>query len=454
MCSTIIDERAANQARTASPRRGRFGLCALCALVLLVVAQRELLAQTAAAPDACLTCHHAATDRRVATPAALFTETDVHRENGFVCVDCHGGDPSSVDKLRAHDGGRGFKGKPSGLAVVATCVRCHSDATLMRRFAPRQRVDQAAEYATSIHGQQLAKGDMNVATCASCHGAHGIRRVNDAKSPVFATNVAQTCAACHADTGRMGGYKLADGSALPTHQFAEYQKSVHYAALTKGNDLSAPTCNDCHGNHGAAPPGVGAIPNVCGTCHAVFAQKFATSVHQKMFDKGCVECHSNHAVLKPSDQMLGTTGHGVCAPCHTANDKSDKGSTAADAMRADMERLKAGIELTGGLIGRVKNAGIEVSDQELALREAATKLTLARTEMHAFEPASVAPVIADGMKVVASVDRAGQNGVAELGYRRRGLAASLGAILLLVVGLALKVRQIDRRDQGRQLTGH
>ena len=104
----------------------------------------------------------------------------------------------------------------------------------------------------------------------------------------------------------MAGYKLADGTALPTSQFADYQKSVHYAALTKGNDLSAPTCNDCHGNHGAAPPGVGAVANVCGTCHAVFAQKFQTSVHKQIFDKGCVECHSNHAVLKPSDEMLGS----------------------------------------------------------------------------------------------------------------------------------------------------
>jgi len=278
--------------------------------------------------------------------------------------------------------------------------------------------------------------------------------VNDAKSPVFPTNVAQTCAACHADTGRMGAYKLADGSALPTHQFADYQRSVHYLALTKGNDLSAPTCNDCHGNHGAAPPGVGAISNVCGTCHAVFAQKFATSVHKQVFDKGCVECHSNHTVLKPSDQMLGTSGHGVCQPCHAPDDKSDKGGVAADVMRADIERLKTGIELTGALIARVKNAGIEVSDQQLALLEAGTKLTLARTEMHAFEPPRVAPIIADGMKILASVDRAGQDGVAELRYRRRGLAASLGAILLLVIGLALKVRQIDRRDHGRRLTGH
>ena len=83
----------------------------------------------------------------------------------------------------------------------------------------------------------------------------------------------------------MTGYKLSDGKPLPTSQLADYQKSVHYAALTRDNDLSAPTCNDCHGNHGAAPPGVGAVTNVCGTCHAVFAEKFATSVHAQIFDK-------------------------------------------------------------------------------------------------------------------------------------------------------------------------
>ena len=57
-----------------------------------------------------------------------------------------------------------------------------------------------------------------------------------------------------------------------------------------------------------------------------------------------------------------------------------------------------------------------------------------------------APIIVDGTKIVAGVDRAGQDGVAELRYRRRGLALSLGAILLVVVALALKVRQIDRRQ--------
>ena len=158
-------------------------------------------------------------------PGSRVRAADVHRESGFSCVDCHGGDRIAVDKAKAHDVARGYKGKPSGSAVVATCARCHSDAEFMRNFAPRQRVDQAAEYATSVHGKRLADGDQKVATCANCHGAHGIRRVNDAKSPVFPTNVANTCAACHANASHMAGYTLANGQPLPTNQLADYRRA-------------------------------------------------------------------------------------------------------------------------------------------------------------------------------------------------------------------------------------
>jgi predicted CXXCH cytochrome family protein len=440
-----------------APRKAVWQLVVPLAVgVFVLVGSRASAAQDAVPTrNSCVSCHAMQLDQRLVNPTKLFGGQDVHREKGFECVDCHGGSPTSSDKAAAHDAsGRiaamAFRGKPTGQAVIATCARCHSDAELMRSYAPKQRVDQATEYATSVHGKQLAGGDTKVATCASCHGAHGIRMVNDAKSPVFPTNVADTCAKCHADAKRMAGYKLPDGSDLPTHQFADYQKSVHYAALTKGNDLSAPTCNDCHGNHGATPPGVGAIANVCGTCHTVFAQKFALSVHQPIFDKGCVECHGNHAVLQPSDEMLSATGKGVCQPCHNAEDKGDKGFAAAEMMRIGMQDLKSRVDESSALLLRIKNAGIEVSDQQLALREASSKVTLARTEMHGFEPAKVAPILADGVKIVTTVDAAGQKGVAELRFRRRGLAASLGAILVFVIALGLKVRQIDRRDHEQQ----
>ena len=379
----------------------------------------------------------------MSAPASAFGQSDVHRERGFTCADCHGGDRTAAVKGKAHDPSHGYKGKPAGQTVIATCARCHSDAELMRKFAPRQRVDQAAEYATSVHGKRLAEGDAKVATCASCHGAHGIRRVNDVKSPVFPTNVATTCASCHASASHMAGYTLPNKQPLPTNQFELYRQSVHYAALTKGNDLSAPTCNDCHGNHGAAPPGAGSVVNVCGTCHAVFAEKFATSVHAQIFDRACVECHGNHAVQKPSEAMLGADAKSLCATCHSGAD--DKGLAAAVSMRADIEKLKDAVGRSAVKVSALANAGMEMSSQELAIAAARTRVTLARTEMHTFNAAKVTPIASEGLATLASVDKAAESAAAELRFRRRGLAASLAAILLVVVGLAFKIRQLDRR---------
>jgi predicted CXXCH cytochrome family protein len=315
----------------------------------------------------------------------------------------------------------------------------------MRKFAPAQRVDQATEYATSVHGIRLAGGDQKVATCTSCHDAHGVRRVKDARAPVFPTNVANLCASCHSDPQHMKGYTSSAGAAMPTNQREEYAKSVHSTALTKQNDLSAPTCNDCHGNHGAAPPGVGAVSNVCGTCHAVFAAKFATSAHSQIFDRACVECHSNHAVLTTSDEMIGTSKDTLCWTCHEAAD--DAGFVAAGRMRTSIENLKESLAANTDLIARARNAGMEVSGQELALAEVRTKLTQARTEIHTFDPAAVDQIVNEGMKALTEIARAGNQALADLQYRRRGLFISLVAILLVVVGLFLKIRELNLRRQ-------
>jgi hypothetical protein len=91
---------------------------------------------------------------------------------------------------------------------------------------------------------------------------------------------------------------------------------------------------------------------------------------------------------------------------------------------------------------------MEVGSQQLTLAEARTHLTLARTEVHAFAPPRVEAVIEEGLKLVADVDKAGDEAAAELAYRRRGLALSLGAILLFVGALALKIRQLERKKPG------
>ncbi len=210
-------------------------------------------------------------------------------------------------------------------------------------------------------------------------------------------------------------------------------------------------CADCHGGDPAATAEAAAHDaargwkkpdpaTLCASCHALLNDKFKTSVHAQIFEKACVECHGNHGIKPPSDAMLGTGAGTLCASCHSEAD--DPGFVAARRMRASIDGLRQGIEADTALIERAHVAGMEVGDQELALHEAETKLILARTEMHAFDPASLDAVVADGTKIVAQVRRGGEQALTELRYRRRGLFVALGAILLFVVALALKIRTL------------
>jgi predicted CXXCH cytochrome family protein len=393
--------------------------------------------------DRCVTCHASLPQPALSTPAQTFSG-DVHHERSFSCTDCHGGDPAASEAAQAHNASRGYRGKPAGQQIVTMCARCHSDAAFMHKFAPTQRVDQAIEYATSVHGKRLASGDTRVATCVSCHGAHGVRRVHDPRSPAFPANVASTCGACHSSPDQMRPYVRADGTPIPTTQRADYERSVHHNALARQNDMSAPTCNDCHGNHGAAPPGVSSLTTVCGTCHTVFQTRFATSVHAQIFEKSCIECHGNHAVIAPTDTMLGTSKPAVCVTCH--EDKDDPGFVGAARMGAALERLKNEIGASSALIDRVKNAGMEVGDEEIALNEARTKLVLARTEVHAFDPEALDVVVNEGTKILEGVNRAGAEALDELAYRRRGLFVSLALILVVVTALGLKIRDLPKES--------
>ena len=255
----------------------------------------------AAAPDSCVTCH-SAVDDAAKGPAALI-KNDVHIAHGLSCADCHGGDRTSDDPEVSMSKAKGFLGKPARTAIPKFCASCHSNPDTMRKFAPRERVDQFELYQTSVHGKRLAAGDANVATCIDCHSVHDIRAVKDSQSPVHPLRVGETCSRCHSDQKRMASYKI------PTNQFEQYRTSVHFAAMTKRGDLSAPSCASCHGNHGAKPPQVESVSEVCGSCHALYAELYNKSVHKAIFSGaggggGCIVCHSNHGIQQPSTAML------------------------------------------------------------------------------------------------------------------------------------------------------
>ena len=66
--------------------------------ILLLAFLVPASAAAADAPNSCLACHSALRDQRLSAPAKLFSDVDVHRDKGFACVDCHGGNPVSSDK--------------------------------------------------------------------------------------------------------------------------------------------------------------------------------------------------------------------------------------------------------------------------------------------------------------------------------------------------------------------
>jgi hypothetical protein len=288
-------------------------------------------------------------------------DVDVHSQVGLSCHDCHGGDPAEEladDKEAAKAADRGYRGVPPRSDIPAFCGRCHSSPEYMKRFRPDARVDQEREYWTSHHGKLLRDGDEKVATCTDCHGVHGIRRPSDPQSSVYPTHVAGTCRGCHADPARMAGYTLDDGRPLPVDQYERWARSVHAAALLEKEDLSAPTCNDCHGNHGAGPPGLQSIGFVCGQCHGREAELFRASPKKEGFASHneflestgesdeppcaschdseppgkvegvhhfgeCTTCHGNHAIIRPTMAMLGPLPATPCEFCHASQDAPD-----------------------------------------------------------------------------------------------------------------------------------
>lgn len=310
----------------------------------------------------------------------LFDEADVarfdhfsdgvHAKAGLSCHDCHGGnpDPALADDMDAAKD-KTFKSSPSTAEVPDFCGGCHSDPVYIKRFKPDLRVDQEQEYWTSRHGVALKEGNLKVATCISCHGVHGIISPSDASSPVYPTKVADTCAHCHARSEIMSN--LPDGRSLPTDQFARWSRSVHAAAMYQKGDLTAPTCNDCHGNHGAVPPGVESVSFICGQCHGREADLFRKSVkhtafqdHNEMVEgtDGCADCHTeepqasltdvhsftecttchgNHGIVRPTVAMLSPLPEAPCLFCHEGSGPLMSELPELEKVKTNYEKKKA-----------------------------------------------------------------------------------------------------------------
>jgi predicted CXXCH cytochrome family protein len=378
---------------------------AISALIVVLV-----LAQPVAAQD------------RIAEAKTSF-QTDVHAAAGLTCASCHGPTPPQSAIRRTQ--------------IAPLCAKCHSDAAYMRPFAPQLRVDQFAQYVTSVHGKRMAAGDQRVATCSDCHAAHGIMRTSDSRSPVAPLNAARTCGRCHADSSLMTSYNR---TATP---LADWSGSVHAAAVLTRGDTSAPTCNTCHGSHGATPPGVAEVAGVCAQCHVREAELFRASPKKAIFDAmgqaECLACHSNHRIEAPADAWLGLGQEAVCATCH---DETTNGAKTILEVRQRLAGITEAIERAETVLDRAERAGMLVDDGRSAIREAHEHLIHSRVLVHAFALGPFSEPAASGVAAAERAEAVGAQALAELDVRRRGLAIATVLIVGFLVTLWLKIRNL------------
>lgn len=332
----------------------------------------------------------------------------------------------------------------SPLNIVATCTRCHGDAKFMRRYNPGLPVDQLDKYRTSVHGVKNAAGDASTAQCASCHGSHDILSAKDVKSKVYPTNIPATCASCHSNATTMARY------GIPTDQFAKFAKSVHGVALLEKHDLGAPACNNCHGNHGATPPGVESISKVCGLCHALNADLFSSSPHKKGFDDlgkpECETCHGNHDIVPASEALLGNSPEAICSRCHGEKVRR-KGFDAAGLMRAMIDSLQRAEARARVLVDEAEQKGMEISEAKYKLRDVRQARLETRTVVHAFNSEKLGETAGKGLTAAAGITAEAENAIGEYSFRRIGLGAATFSITVLAISLYLYIRRIERKQR-------
>jgi cytochrome b subunit of formate dehydrogenase len=105
-----------------------------------------------------------------------------------VCTQCHGehgilspSDPRSpVHPVRIAE---------------ATCAPCHESAYLNEKYGVP--IGRLKSFIDSYHGLKSKAGDVTVANCASCHGAHRILPASDPTSSIHPANLQETCGHCH-----------------------------------------------------------------------------------------------------------------------------------------------------------------------------------------------------------------------------------------------------------------
>jgi len=276
----------------------------------------------------CVDCHQPHKIRQVFYTAGMANQD---------CLSCHGKPDAAVEK----NGKRvSLYVDPAAYAASTHaevgCAQCHSEVApshVRPCDAIRSKVNcsvchaaQADAYRTSIHGQLAAKGDKDAPVCLDCHSPHATKSKKSPASPTFASNVPQLCARCH---------RAGEKAAVRIHSdvpdiVASYADSIHGKGLTQSGLVVTATCVNCHSSHGELPPSDprstvnrANLPHTCGQCHHGVEETFRKSIHATGKPKPgqhlpvCEDCHTSHSIRRADSAAFRLEVVNECGECHT-----------------------------------------------------------------------------------------------------------------------------------------
>jgi len=161
---------------------------------------RALAGAAQSAAPTCTNCHGTHNILPVGEEASRVNRAHVPE----TCGTCHGA------VLAKFNSGQHGKMRQAGNTAAPVCTDCHSAHEIQRHDSPKFQTavigqcggchaDYLTTYRDTFHGQVTALGYSQVATCASCHGAHEILPASNPASTVSAENRVKTCQTCHAN---------------------------------------------------------------------------------------------------------------------------------------------------------------------------------------------------------------------------------------------------------------
>ena len=250
---TLFKTNAAHEAISMFVDEGRFkasvhgtNLCANCHSDLKATHPDDNMA---ARPVNCALCHDQ--QSRSYTNSVHGLALAAGKPESAGCTDCHG----------SHDIARpdAPASRLNHANLTTTCGECHAEA--------------ARDVRESVHGEAIAAGHREAATCTDCHAEHKIEQLKTI-SPLKLSE--EICSRCHASERINSKYNL------PPDRVKTFFESYHGLAAQYGSTRAA-NCASCHGVHKILPSSdprstihKDHLVQTCGQCHPGATENFAS----------------------------------------------------------------------------------------------------------------------------------------------------------------------------------